>query len=126
MDVGDRVSKDQLLAVVWSRELGEKKSELVDGLSQLRVDEETLARLTATSKDGAIPERSLREAERHVEADRIAVARTLRTLETWRVPQEEIDAACAETVASDRNPAISTSETCDTTRRLGSVSFFFS
>ena len=36
LDFGASVHKGQLLAVIWSRELGEKKSELVDALSQLR------------------------------------------------------------------------------------------
>src|SRR5262249_9047421 len=36
---GDKVTKGQLLAVVWSADLGKQKSELVDALSQLRVDQ---------------------------------------------------------------------------------------
>ena len=35
---GDKVTVKQLLAVIWSKDLGEKKSELVDALSQLRLD----------------------------------------------------------------------------------------
>ena len=42
---GQHVRKGQVLAVIWSQDLGEKKSELVDALSQQRVDEETLQRL---------------------------------------------------------------------------------
>src|SRR5205807_7098419 len=37
--LGARVRADQLLAVVWSKDLGEKKSELADALSRLRFDE---------------------------------------------------------------------------------------
>ena len=44
---GRHVYQGQVLAVIWSRDLGEKKSELVDGLSQLRVDEESLAQIAA-------------------------------------------------------------------------------
>ena len=40
---GQHVRKGQVLAVIWSHDLGEKKSELIDALSQLRVDEETPA-----------------------------------------------------------------------------------
>lgn len=92
LDVGDAVHEGDVLAVVWSRDMGEKKSDLVDALSQLRLDRETLRRLTQTSAEGAIPERTIREAERRVESDEIAVARAIRTLETWRVPEEEIQA----------------------------------
>src|SRR2546421_442752 len=38
LQVGDRVRKGQLLAVVWSKDLGEKKSELIDALSKLKFD----------------------------------------------------------------------------------------
>jgi cobalt-zinc-cadmium efflux system membrane fusion protein len=93
---GQRVRKGQLLAVIWSRDLGEKKSELVDGLSQLRVDEDSLVRINKVAGDGSVPDRVIRDAERKVEADRIAVARAERTLQSWRISQEEIDAVRAE------------------------------
>jgi cobalt-zinc-cadmium efflux system membrane fusion protein len=96
IDFGERVHKDQLLCVLWSRDLGEKKSELIDALSQLHLDKQTFDRLTESSKDGAIPERTVREARRRVETDDIAVSRCLRTLQSWRVPKEEIDAVQAE------------------------------
>ena len=70
---GDAVTSGQLLAVVWSRELGEKKSELVDGYSQLHLDTETLNRLEKLYHDGTIPERQYRDQERAVENDRITV-----------------------------------------------------
>ena len=40
---GQHVHKGQLLAVIWSQDLGEKKSELIDALSQIRVDDDSLA-----------------------------------------------------------------------------------
>jgi len=93
---GQRVGKGQLLAVIWSRDLGEKKSELVDGLSQLRVDEDALQRINKVADQGAVPDRVIRDAERKVEADRIAVARAERTLQSWRISKEEIDAVRGE------------------------------
>jgi len=106
LDFGASVHKGQLLAVIWSRELGEKKSELVDALSQLRVDQATLNGLTRAAVEGAIPEHALREAQRKVESDQIAVGRTVRTLQSWRVPAEEIDAlrAEAESLRRDAKP----------------------
>ncbi len=92
LSFGDRVKKDQLMAVVWSKDLGEKKSELIDGLSQLRVDQQTLDRLSKAYAEGAIPERTMHDMERNVEAEQIAVARAERTLEAWRLPEAEIEA----------------------------------
>ena len=96
VDFGATVQQGQLLAVIWSRDLGEKKSELVDSLSQQWADEATLARLTAVAQNGVISDRTLRDAERKVAADRIATARVVRTLETWRMPKKEIEAVRAE------------------------------
>src|SRR5262249_12069843 len=42
---GDRVEANQLIAIVWSKDLGEKKSELIDAVSQLKVNQDTLTRL---------------------------------------------------------------------------------
>jgi cobalt-zinc-cadmium efflux system membrane fusion protein len=99
MSFGDRVKKDQLMAVVWSKDLGEKKSELIDGLSQLRVDQQTLERLSKAYAQGAIPERTMHDMERSVEADQIAVSRAERTLEAWRLPEGEIQAVREEAQA---------------------------
>lgn len=93
---GDHVSKGQLLAVVWSKELGEKKSELVEALSKLHADDETYRRLQSLMQSGGTAERSVREAERLVQADRVAVARIERTLRAWRLAEEEIAAVRTE------------------------------
>src|SRR5262249_40659134 len=93
---GDRVRKDQLLAVIWSKDLGEKKSELVDALSRLKLDQETLQRLQDLYRRGSTTERSVREAERAVQADQIAVTRAERTLRSWRLTEEEIKLIRAE------------------------------
>ena len=84
--LGDKVKSGQLLAIVWSKDLGEKKSELCDAVSKLSADTTTFQRL----KDGGVSERSVLEAERIVQADRIAVERAERTLRTWRLSESEI------------------------------------
>ena len=94
--VGDAVRQGELLAVVWSKDLGEKKSELVNALSQLRADEVTRRRLDEGFRTGSIPERSLRDAERAVAADRVAVDKAERTLRSWRLGDDEIAAVRAE------------------------------
>lgn len=93
---GDRVTKGQLLAVIWSKDLGEKKSELIDALSKLTLDQETAQRLQKLFLEGAVPERSLREMERQVESDLVAVAKAERTLRAWRLKNEDIDEIRAE------------------------------
>lgn len=94
--VGDGVRKGDLLAVVWSKELGEKKSELVDALVKLRAEEQLLERLQRLYEQGAGPERSVRDAERAVNAARIEVERAERTLRTWRLSEAELAAVRAE------------------------------
>lgn len=93
---GDEIKEGQVLAVLWSTALGEKKSEYVDALSQLRLEQETLARLERLLKDQAVPERNVREAKRAVEADEIAVVRVERTLLSWRLTDVEIASLKAE------------------------------
>jgi cobalt-zinc-cadmium efflux system membrane fusion protein len=92
---GDTVKFGQLLAVVWSTDIGQKKSELVDALSKLALDETILKNLRRASGN-AVPERNLIEAERNVEADKILVNSARRTLRSWRLTEEEIDSVIEE------------------------------
>jgi hypothetical protein len=90
VDFGDRVDKNQLLAVLWSKDLGEKKSELVGAIAQQRLHEETVKKLEKYRD--AVPERSIREAVIAVEADIVAVERARRTLRSWMLTDDEIKA----------------------------------
>jgi cobalt-zinc-cadmium efflux system membrane fusion protein len=92
---GDRVTKGQVLATVWSKDIGETKSELVEVLAHLEISEALLARLEGVSK-GIVPEREILAARRDVESDRIALSRVERTLRSWRISEEEIQAIKAE------------------------------
>ena len=87
---GDNVRKGQLLAVIWSKELGEKKSELIEALTTLRFDEEKLKRLEESFAKGAVPERTVLDAKHEIETDIIAIARVERTLRSWRLNTEQI------------------------------------
>jgi cobalt-zinc-cadmium efflux system membrane fusion protein len=91
---GDR--KGDLLAIVFSKDLGEKKSELVDSLVKLHIDEVTLKRYERMYDKGVLPEATLLQQQATVAQDRNAVARAERTLVTWRLPREEINAVKAE------------------------------
>jgi cobalt-zinc-cadmium efflux system membrane fusion protein len=97
---GDEVKKDQLLAVVWSIEVGGKKSDLVDALVQLRLDEQRLKYRRELYKEGALPQDTLAQTERDVIAGKSAVARAERTLRTWHVPEKEIAIAREEAEAA--------------------------
>ncbi|MCA9236521.1 MAG: efflux RND transporter periplasmic adaptor subunit [Planctomycetales bacterium] len=107
LQFGDPVKQGQLLAVVWSRELGEKKSELIDALVQFELDTTTLQRLEGLYREGSVPEREYREAARAVEVDANAVARVTRTLHMWRVGDEELAAVQneAKRLIADRGAA---------------------
>ena len=82
--------------MVWSKDLGEKQSELVVGLSKLKADERQLVRLKELLKVGGTAERSLRDAERAVESDRVAVRKVESTLRSVRPSEEEIAVVRAE------------------------------
>jgi cobalt-zinc-cadmium efflux system membrane fusion protein len=90
LEYGDSVKKGQLLAVVWCKDLGEKKGQLVDALFQERLDQETLDRLEELAQGGNTPEALVRQARRNLAGDRNAVAVAERTLRTWRLPEKEI------------------------------------
>jgi membrane fusion protein, heavy metal efflux system len=93
--LGDHVSKGQLLAVVWSKDVGEKKSDLVNALSKLYMDE-TMLKSLRRLREGEVPMSRVREAERARESDIIEVDRVERTLRSWRLTEEEIDVVRAE------------------------------
>src|SRR5262249_34030257 len=65
---GQLVKQGQLLAEVWSKDLGEKKSELIEALAQLRLDQESLTRAEELYSGGNTPEAVVRLARRAVSA----------------------------------------------------------
>ena len=94
--VGEKVKQGQLLAKIWSKEIGEKKSDLVDALSQLYLDESIYQRLKELQKSGAIQERAIDEKQRDYESDLIQVERIRRTLTSWRIADAEMQKIEAE------------------------------
>ena len=87
---GDRIEKDQLVAVVWCKDLGEKKSEFVDSILHLRLDDETLARLRDLCEKGATADQTVRQAEYTRQSDWIARSRAENTLISWRLTDAEL------------------------------------
>lgn len=60
--VGDRVHKGDVLALVDSSEVGRAKTEFLQALSRERLMQDNLARLAPLAEQAAVPERSVREA----------------------------------------------------------------
>lgn len=89
---GNRVKAGQPLVVIWSKEVGDQKSDLMDAISRLQLDERTLQSLKAIESTGAVTERAVREAQRNYEADLISSIRAERTLRSWRFKEDEIAA----------------------------------
>jgi cobalt-zinc-cadmium efflux system membrane fusion protein len=91
LQFGDPVKKDQVLAVIWSKEIGQKKSELLDAYSQYRLSRATYDRLKGL-KPGEVSEHVLRDAQRNYEAALIAVQNGERTLRSWQLSENDIQA----------------------------------
>jgi cobalt-zinc-cadmium efflux system membrane fusion protein len=87
---GDRVSKGQVLGIFYSVDVGSKKNDLLDALTQLQLDQKILD--NAEKHAAAVPEVFLITAQRAVQTDRNQVDRALHNLEAWDIPQDEIDA----------------------------------
>ena len=111
---GDPVVKGQLLAVIWSRDIGEKKSEMIDAISRLDLDQAELKRVQALP--GVVTQRQLNEAQRNVQASMIAVDKAERTLRSWRLSDEEI-----ETVRREAQEVMHGEKSRDTDRTWAEV-----
>jgi cobalt-zinc-cadmium efflux system membrane fusion protein len=92
---GDFVKKNDVLAVIWSKEIGEKKSDLVESLSRRSASKATLERLEGLEK-GSVSGQVVRDARRQYESDLIAVERAERTLRSWKETETEIAEVHAE------------------------------
>jgi cobalt-zinc-cadmium efflux system membrane fusion protein len=92
---GDFVHKGQVLCIIWSQTVGEKKSELVNAISQLETDQRVYKRFTDADR-GIIKEVDLDNARRAVEQDIIAVEKAERTLRSWQMSDEEVQSVHRE------------------------------
>jgi cobalt-zinc-cadmium efflux system membrane fusion protein len=85
---GDRVKKGDLLAVFQSVDVGNKKNDLIDAIYQLKLDEEILKK--AEAKSVAVPEVLLLNYRRAVLGDTNAINRAISTMQTWGIPEADI------------------------------------
>jgi cobalt-zinc-cadmium efflux system membrane fusion protein len=86
---GDVVKKGDVLAVLWSKELGDRKVALVSALLTLYVDQETLKRQEEIAR--SLPEATLRASKSKVEQDLTAVNAAEASLGIARLTPEEIE-----------------------------------
>jgi cobalt-zinc-cadmium efflux system membrane fusion protein len=92
VNVGDRVKKGQVLAVILSQDVGAAKAALIDAIVQVHFDQAKADRIQELHKQGVIAEGALLESQRTLEVARQALARAERTLRTWQMSEEEIKA----------------------------------
>ena len=106
---GDRVKEGDLLAVLYSVEVGTKKNDLLDALVQLELDQTIMDRIEE-NRD-SVTEVYYLTMWRNVQADRNAVNRALNNLSVWDIPQDEIDALHKEAkkISADKNAWFKTS-----------------
>jgi cobalt-zinc-cadmium efflux system membrane fusion protein len=73
-EIGSRLRKGDVLALIDSAEVGQAKADLLQSLTQLHVREDALRRTKATEGLGAVSERTLTELEAGLREARIKVA----------------------------------------------------
>ena len=100
---GDKVRKGQVLAVLSSVVVSQKKNDLLQDLVKLRQDELVLARAQKARQIVCGPEDFLLNFRRNVESDQNAVTRAENTLIHWGVPQQDIEAVRKEAAARTAN-----------------------
>jgi cobalt-zinc-cadmium efflux system membrane fusion protein len=86
---GDWVEKGKELAIIWSKEVGDRKVALVSALLDLYLDQEILKNLEAAS--GSIPPATLQNARTKVEKDLTTVYAAESSLGIARLTADEIE-----------------------------------
>jgi cobalt-zinc-cadmium efflux system membrane fusion protein len=87
---GDRVKQGDSLAVIWSRDLGEKKAALVDAICALKLSKMQYEQQKIAVDKGAYPASWLLATERQVQGDSGALLTAERTLRMWKLAEPEI------------------------------------
>lgn len=88
----DTVKKNQVLAVLYSKDLGEKKSELVNAWSQYNLDQKYYEEFEQLYKRGLTSEANVLQYRAAVQQDLNAVDKARRTLAVWQVSEEDMEA----------------------------------
>lgn len=86
----DKVEQGVPLAIIWSKDLGEKKSQLASSLAELRKEKQTLKRYEALQRSGSISDREFMDQQLKVEQGQIATFTAEATLRSYQVSEAEI------------------------------------
>ena len=88
--VGTVVKKGQLLAHIWNMDVNSKEIDLVAAYAEQELAQEGSNRLRNVAEKGAVSAIALREAERQLQVNKIAIDKAERTLRAWGVDHEDI------------------------------------
>jgi cobalt-zinc-cadmium efflux system membrane fusion protein len=84
--VGDPVREGEVLALVDAAEVGKAKAEFLQAVAHFRLKDTTAARLQSLERSGAVPERSVREAETALSEARIRLRAAQQALVNLGLP----------------------------------------
>jgi RNA polymerase sigma factor (sigma-70 family) len=88
---GDKVKQGDVLAVLWSQQIGAARAAMVDAICALSLSQDTLTRYKDLYEKGAMTLSSLKVAERQVQADSNTLLTAERSLRMWKLDNREID-----------------------------------
>jgi hypothetical protein len=88
---GDSVKQGDELAVLWCKDLGEKKAALVDAVISYRLSADTVDRQKPLLEQGSMSLASFKASEKQLQSDANTVLTAERTLKMWKLTEEEID-----------------------------------
>jgi cobalt-zinc-cadmium efflux system membrane fusion protein len=93
---GDNVKQGEVLAVVWSQQLGQAKAALVDAISAVRLSKVSYERQLKLWQEGVASLSVLEQARRQVQGDTNNLLTAERSLKMWKLTPEEIQEIRAE------------------------------
>jgi len=85
-EIGDVVHKGDALAIIDSNEVGQAKGDLMQSLTQVDLRRQTVERLEAANKRGAVSDQSLREAQAALSEARIRLSNDHQRLLNFGLP----------------------------------------
>jgi RNA polymerase sigma factor (sigma-70 family) len=94
--VGDKVKQGDVLAVVWSQQLGAAKAALMDAVCAVRLSKDHLERFNELFQKGAIPLVTVKAAQKQFDSDTNTLLTAERSLRMWKLDDKEIQALRAE------------------------------